>query len=38
MPHATSVPPGTPCPPLTAAPGYRVIYHAQVCPDCGSDC
>jgi hypothetical protein len=36
MPHATSAPSGASPPPRPAAPDYRVIYHAQVCPDCGS--
>jgi hypothetical protein len=37
MSHATSAPSGASSPPLRAVPGYRVLYHAQVCPDCGSD-
>jgi hypothetical protein len=37
MPHVTSAPSGASPPPLQAVPDYRVIYHAQVCPDCGSD-
>jgi translation initiation factor 2 beta subunit (eIF-2beta)/eIF-5 len=37
MSHATSAPSGTSPPPLQAVPVYRVIYHAQVCPECGSD-
>jgi hypothetical protein len=37
MPHATSAPVGASSPPLRAVPDYRVIYHAQVCPDCGSE-
>ena len=37
MSHATSAPSGTSPPPLQAVPAYRVIYHAQVCPECGSD-
>jgi hypothetical protein len=37
MSHATSAPVGAPSPPLRAVPGYRVVLHAQVCPECGSD-
>ena len=37
MSHATSAPCGASRPPLRAVPGYRVIYHAHACPDCGSD-
>ena len=37
MSHATSAPAGASPPPLRAVPAYRVIYHAQVCPECGSD-
>ncbi len=37
MSHATSAPVGASSPPLRAEPAYRVIYHAQVCPDCGCD-
>jgi len=37
MSQATSAPSGASPPPLRAVPDYRVIYHAQVCPDCGSD-
>jgi ribosomal protein S27AE len=37
MSHATSAPPGATPPPRRAEPAYRVIYHAQVCPECGSD-
>jgi len=36
MSHATSVPSGASPPPLHVVPAYRVIYHAQVCPDCES--
>jgi transcription elongation factor Elf1 len=37
MSKATSAPAGASSPPLRAVPDYRVIYHAQLCPDCGSD-
>jgi hypothetical protein len=37
MSHATSAPVGASPPRLRAVPAYRVIYHAQVCPECGSD-
>ena len=36
MSHATSAPPGATPPPRRAEPAYRVIYHAQICPECGS--
>jgi hypothetical protein len=36
MPNAISAPSGASPPPLRAVPAYRVIFHAQVCPDCGS--
>jgi hypothetical protein len=37
MSHATSASSGASPPPLRAVPDYRVIYHAQLCPECGSD-
>jgi transcription elongation factor Elf1 len=37
MSHATSAPADASSPPLRAVTGYRVVYHAQLCPDCGSD-
>jgi transcription elongation factor Elf1 len=37
MSHATSVPPGGPPAPMRVVPRYRVVFHAHVCPDCGSD-
>ena len=36
MSHATSAPLSASPAPLRAVPAYRVIYHAQVCPECGS--
>jgi translation initiation factor 2 beta subunit (eIF-2beta)/eIF-5 len=36
MSHATSAPPGASPPPLRAEARYRVIFHAHVCPGCGS--
>ncbi len=36
MSNLTSAPAGAPHPQLRAVPGYRVLLHEQVCPQCGS--
>jgi transcription elongation factor Elf1 len=36
MSNATSGMPARPVPP-GLVPGFRVLFHAHVCPDCGSD-
>ncbi len=37
MSNPTSAPPGAPPPTARAIPAWRVLYHEQVCPRCGSD-
>jgi hypothetical protein len=36
MSEITSAPPGAPSPPVRAVPAYRVLFHEQICPQCGS--
>src|SRR5216110_1644888 len=36
MPDPTSAPSGAPPPAVRAIPAWRVLYHEQVCPQCGS--
>ena len=36
MSKATSAPAGAPPPEVRAIPAYRVLYHEQICPACGS--
>ena len=36
MSQSISAPAGAPPPPARAIPAWRVLYHEQVCPACGS--
>ncbi len=36
MTDPTSAPPRAPSPLLRAVPGYRVLLHEQICPQCAS--